>query len=67
MFEGNDEEHCCFEHQECWLRSKESARNAGDVGSIPGSGRFPAEGYACLGNPVDRGLRSMGSQESDMT
>ena len=35
--------------------------NAGDVGSIPGSGRSPGEGngnplqYSCLGNPMDRG------------
>ena len=35
--------------------------NAGDVVSIPGSGRFPGEGngsphqYSCLGNPMDRG------------
>ena len=35
--------------------------NAGDSGSIPGSGRFPGEGngnplqYSCLGNPMDRG------------
>ena len=35
--------------------------NAGEVGSIPGSGRFPAEEngnplrYSCLGNPMDRG------------
>ena len=35
--------------------------NAGDSGSIPGSGRFPGEGngnilqYSCLGNPLDRG------------
>ena len=50
---------------------------AGDMGSIPGSGRSPAEGngnpldYSCLKNPMDRGVRwadSMGSQkESDMT
>ena len=32
-----------------------------DVGSIPGSGRYPREGngsslqYSCLGNPMDRG------------
>ena len=38
-----------------------SACNAGDLGSIPGSGRSPAEGnrnplqYSCLGNPMDRG------------
>ena len=35
--------------------------NAGDSGSIPGSGRSPREGsnnplqYSCLGNPMDRG------------
>jgi len=35
--------------------------NAGDVGSIPGSGKFPGEGndnpiqHSCLGNPMDRG------------
>ena len=40
---------------------KESACNARDPGSIPGSGRSPAEGngyplqYSCLGNPMDRG------------
>ena len=41
--------------------SKDSACNAGDVGSIPGSGRSSGEGngnpfqYSCLGNPTDRG------------
>ena len=36
--------------------------NAGDSGSIPGSGRSPGEGngnplqYSCLGNPMDRGV-----------
>ena len=40
---------------------KESACNAGDPGSIPGSGRPRGEGnsnplqYSCLGNPMDRG------------
>ena len=40
---------------------KESACNAGDSGSIPGSGRAPGEGngnplqYSCLENPMDRG------------
>ena len=40
---------------------KESARNAGDLGSIPGSGRSPGEGngnplqYSCLQNSMDRG------------
>ena len=38
-----------------------SASNAGDPGSIPGSGRSPGEGngnplqYSCLKNPMDRG------------
>ena len=41
--------------------SKASVYNAGDLGSIPGSGRSPAEGngnplqYSCLGNLMDRG------------
>ena len=40
---------------------KESACNAGDSGSIPGSGRSPGEGndnphqYSCLENSMDRG------------
>ena len=40
---------------------KESACNAGDPGSNPGSGGCPGEGnghplqYSCLGNPMDRG------------
>ena len=50
---------------------KESACNAGDPGSICGSGRFPGEGngyplqYSCVENSMDRGaggLQSMGSQ-----
>ena len=38
---------------------KASAYNAGDLGSIPGSGRSPGEGngnprqYSCLENPMD--------------
>ena len=41
--------------------SRESACNAGDPGSIPGSGISPGEEngnplqYSCLGNPLDRG------------
>ena len=41
--------------------SKASVGNAGDLGSIPGSGRSPGEGngnplqYSCLENPMDRG------------
>ena len=44
-----------------YLSSKESACNAGDMGLIPGSGRFPRGGignplqYSCLGNSMDRG------------
>ena len=56
---------------------RESACNAGDPGSIPGSGRSPAEGngyplqYSCLENP--HGQRSLagyspwGRKESDTT
>ena len=41
--------------------SEESACNAGDPGSIPGSGRSPGEGngnplqYSCLEHPMERG------------
>ena len=41
--------------------NKASACNVGDLGSIPGSGRSPAEGngnplqYPCLENPMDGG------------
>ena len=40
---------------------KVSAYNAGDPGSVPGSGRSPGEGngnplqYSCLENPMDGG------------
>ena len=40
---------------------KNSPADAGDEGSIPGSGRSPGEGngnppqHSCLGNPMDRG------------
>jgi len=40
---------------------KESACNAGVLGSVPGSGRSSGEGngsplhYSCLGNPMNRG------------
>ena len=43
-----------------WLSS--SSSNAGDLGSIPESGRSPGEGngnplqYSCLENPNDRGV-----------
>ena len=44
-----------------WFSRKETVCNAGDVGSIPGSGRSSGEGngnplqYSCLKNPRDRG------------
>ena len=44
-----------------WLSGKESACQAGDVGSIPKLRRSLGEGngnplqYSCLGNPMDRG------------
>ena len=44
--------------------SKDSVCNAGDLGSIPGSGRSPGEGngyqlqYSCLENPMDRGEKN---------
>ena len=51
--------------------------NAGDVGSVPGSGGSPGEGngnplqYSCLGNPMDRGAWSTTvhgvTKESDTT
>ena len=40
---------------------KESTCNVGELGLIPGSGRYPGEGngyplwYSCLDNPMDRG------------
>ena len=57
--------------------SKESTCNEGDLGSIPGLGRFPGGGhgnplqYSCLENP--QGQRSLvgyspwGHKESDRT
>ena len=44
-----------------WFNDKESASNAGDLGSIPGLERSPGEGngnpfqYSCLENSLDRG------------
>ena len=55
---------------------KESACSAGDLGSIPGSGRSPGEGngnplqYPCLENSKDRGAwwaTVHGIAESDST
>ena len=44
-----------------WFSGKESIWQAGDLGSIPASGRYPGEGhgnplqYSSLGDPMDRG------------
>ena len=44
-----------------WLAVKTLLASAGDMGSIPGSGRSPGEGngnplqFSCLGNPMDWG------------
>ena len=55
-----------------WLSGKESACNAGDIGSNAGSGWSSGEGngnplqYSCLGNPWTEepgGLQSMESQK----
>ena len=60
---------------------KASNCNAGDLGSIPGSGRPPGEGngnplqYSCLENPIDRdawwatvhGIAKSRTQLSDFT
>ena len=58
-----------------WLSGKESTHNAGDTGSIPGSGISPGEEkgnplqYTCLENTMDRGtwLQSMGLQKKSDT
>ena len=57
--------------------SKESAHNVGDLGSIPGLGRFPGGGngnplqYSCLENPHRQrslvGYSPWGHRESDTT
>ena len=53
-----------------------NAGDTGDMGSIPGLGRFPGEGYSnplqysCLENSTDRGLESYspwGHEELDAT
>ena len=57
---------------------KDAPANAGDMGSIPGSGRYPREGndnplqYSRLSNPMDKGAWCLGyspwgHKESDTT
>ena len=59
---------------DCGSDGKASVYNAGDLGLIPGLGRFPGEGngnplqYSCLENPLDRGAWCpWGHKESDTT
>ena len=59
------------------LDNKEPTCNAGDLGSVPGLGRFPGGGhgnplqYSCLENPHGQrslaGYSSWGCKELDMT
>ena len=60
----------------CGSAGKESACSAGDLGSVPGSGRSPEEEngnplqYSCLENSMDRslvGYSLWGRKELDMT
>ena len=59
----------CFPHGSA---GEESACSAGDLASIPGSGRSPGGGkgyplqYSCLENSMDRGAWQ-GLKESDTT
>ena len=52
----------------CSSDGKESACNAGDLGSVPGLGKSPGEGngnslqHSCLENPRDRVYRITKSQ-----
>ena len=51
----------CIYIYTCGSDGKKSACNAGDLGSIPGSGKSPGKGHcnplqnSCLENPKDRG------------
>ena len=50
-----------FKQREVIVLKSLYCNNVGDLGSIPGSGRFPGEGngnplqYSCLENPMDGG------------
>ena len=56
-----------------WLKGKESACNAGDLGTIPGSGGSPGGEhgnplqYSCLENPMDRGAWQTAPARSRVT
>ena len=57
------------------VKNPASAGDAGDMGSISGSGKSPEKGngnpfqYSCLENPMDRGVWQglWGRKESDTT
>ena len=54
----------CKQAFPCGSAGKESACNAGDLGSIPGLGRFPGEGkvYPLQYSGLENSIQSMGSQ-----
>ena len=63
-FFETDSQNCgnlCHSCVPCGSDGKESACNAGDLGSLPGLGKSPGGGngnplqYSCLENPMDRG------------
>ena len=60
-FSGLKQHVCGFPDGSVGRESACNAGDTGDVGSIPGSGRFPGGGtgnplqYSCLKNPTDRG------------
>ena len=67
---------CCYWASQVAQLVKNPPASAGDVSSIPGSGRSPGEGngnplqYSCLENPKDRGAWQAtvhGVAESDAT
>ena len=52
---------------------KESASNAGKLGSIPGPGRSPGEGngnplqYSCLENPMEKGVHGVAKSQTQQS
>ena len=77
LWKGNQPQNCWWSlGLPKWLSGKESACQAGDADSIPGSGRSPGEWndnplqYSCLRNPTDRGdlegYSPWGHKESDI-
>ena len=61
MFPDNSGSYWLWDWLPRWLSVKNLLANAGDVGLIPGLGRFPGRGhgnplqYSCLENAMDKG------------